>query len=178
MALVGNTFAASPQWEPDMNDPSQARAAEAIERFKKKDPDIQKYFDEAYAYAVYPGAIRGGMFLAFGYGGNGVVIEQGEMVAHSKLWQMSYAVFVGAQWYGQIVFFKDKEAFDEFKEGSLEFVGQAAIAFLHLGAAADPSFGKGVALVTQTRFGLELELTPGMVYFTYKPLAAPASDEK
>ena len=47
----------------------------------------------------------------------------------------------------------------------------AAVAFLQLGVAADPSYSPDVALITQTRFGLEIELTPGMVYFTYRPVA-------
>lgn len=169
---VGNAQAAAPVWTPDSGDPLQVRAAKAIERAKTRNPEIQRYFDEAYAYAVYPGAVRGGFGVGLGYG-SGVVIEQGRMVARSRLWQFTYAVLAGAQWYGQVLFFKDKAAFDEFKNGTLEFTGQAAVAILHLGAAADPSFSKGVALVTQTRLGLEIELTPGMVYFSYRPVKPP-----
>jgi len=169
---AGSAQAAAPVWTPDSGDPVQASAAKAIERFKTRYPEIQRYFDEAYAYAVYPGAVRGGFGVGLGYG-SGVVIEQGRMVARSRLWQFTYAVLAGAQWYGQILFFKDKAAFDEFKGGTLEFIGQAAVALLHLGAAADPSFSKGVALATQTRLGLEIELTPGMVYFSYRPVKPP-----
>jgi len=169
---AGNAQAAAPVWTPDSGDPVQARAAKAIERFKTQYPQLQRYFDEAYAYAVYPGAVRGGFGVGLGYG-SGVVIEQGRMVARSRLWQFTYAVLAGAQWYGQILFFKDETAFNDFKDGTLEFVGQAAIALLNLGAAADPSFNKGVALATQTRLGLEIELTPGMVYFSYRPVKPP-----
>ena len=169
---AGYAQAAAPAWTPHSGDPVQASAAKAIERFKTRYPEIQRYFDEAYAYAVYPGAVRGGFGVGLGYG-SGVVIEQGRMVARSRLWQFTYAVLAGAQWYGQILFFKDKGAFEEFKDGTLEFIGQAAVALFHLGAAADPSFSKGVALVTQTRLGLEIELTPGMVYFSYRPVKLP-----
>jgi len=170
LLLMGSgSNVAAPDWEPDMDDPAQERALQAIERLKAKRPEAQRFFDESYAYAVYPGAVRAGMFFGAGYG-KGIVIEQGKLVAHSRLWQLTYAVFAGGQFYSQFLFFRDKEALEAFAQGNLEFVGQAAVAFLNLGAAADPSFSPGVALVTQTRFGFELELTPGMAYFTYRPV--------
>lgn len=162
-------------WEPDLFEPLQRGAVTAIEKVKVRHPETQHYFDEAYAYAVYPSAVRAGMFMAGGYG-KGVVIEQGRFAATTKLWQFTYAVFAGGQVYSQFLFFKTKEAFDAFASGELHFTGQAAVAFLHLGAAADPSYSPDVALVTQTRFGLEVELTPGTVYFSYLPLEQVDND--
>jgi lipid-binding SYLF domain-containing protein len=174
VCIVAMPSLAAPVWEPDADDPLQQKAAAAIERLLSKHADAQKYLDESYAFAVYPGAVRAGLFVAGGYG-NGLIVKEGKLAAHSKLWQLTYAIFAGGQYYSQFLFFRDKAAFDFFINDRLQFTGQAAIAFLHLGAAADPAFHPDIALVTQTRFGLEIELTPGTVYFTYRPVDASAT---
>jgi len=162
---------AAPVWTPDVDDPIQRKAAAAIERLVKKHPDAQKYFDESYAFAVYPGAVRAGLFVGGGYG-NGIIVRERVLDARSKLWQFTYAVMAGGQYYSQFLFFKNRASFDFFLKDRLQFTGQAAVALLNVGAAADPSFHPDIALVTQTRFGLEIELTPGTVYFTYRPVVA------
>lgn len=144
-------------------------ASKAIARFKSKQKGIDRYFDEAYAYAIFPSVVRGGMFVGGAYG-RGQVIEQGQLVGNTSIWQFMYGVLAGGEYYSEIIFFKDKAALDDYKKGNMEFLGQAGVAFVTLGAAATPAFNGGVAIFTMTRVGLLLEITPSGAMFTYRPI--------
>ncbi len=63
------------------NDVDKAR--EAIENFKKVDPDIGKLFESAYGYAVLPGIGKGGIGIG-GAGGKGTVFRGGNPEADAK----------------------------------------------------------------------------------------------
>jgi len=161
--------AANAEWEADSSDKAQAKAADAIVRIREKIPRSEKFFEEAYGYAILPSVTR----IGFGFGGaygKGLLIEADHAVGITKFWQFTSGIQAGAKNFSMIVFFKDKEAVDKFKAAEIQFLGQAGLAFATAGVAGTPAYNDGVALVTLTNVGLMGEFTISGARFTYKPL--------
>jgi lipid-binding SYLF domain-containing protein len=173
-ALIGVLLLASlpvsAAWEADADDSVQVKSAAAIERFRERVPRTQAYFEQAYAFAIFPSVTR----VGFGFGGaygKGIVIEGDGLVGRSKYKQFTSGIQAGARNFSMIVFFKDKEALEYYQTGKTQFMGQAGIALGSIGAAGTPAYNEGVAVVTVTRFGLMGEFTISGAKFTYKPVA-------
>ena len=112
--------------------------------------------------------------VGFGFGGaygKGIVIEDDSTIGRTKYWQFSSGIQLGAKYYSMIIFFKDKQALDDFKTGELQFMGQAGLSFATVGVAGTPAYNDGVAIVTMTRFGLLGEFSADGAKFTYKRVA-------
>jgi lipid-binding SYLF domain-containing protein len=167
-AMLGMEVRAAPPWVADLSDPLQAQADAAVQRILQASPHAASYFAQAYGFAVFASVARGGMGFGAAYG-RGLVIEQGHMIGRARLWQLMYGLFYGGEWYSQIIFFKDKEALERYKTGHAEFLGRAAVALLGAGASGDPAFSSGVAIVNVTRFGLLVEITPGVGWYRFWP---------
>ena len=54
----------------------QKEADLTVEKFKAADPDLQKFFTNAVAYAVFPSIAKGGWVLGGAYG-RGIIYETG-----------------------------------------------------------------------------------------------------
>jgi len=164
--LIGQT--ASATWEADTADKTQAKAADAIVRFRERIPRTEQYFEQAYGYAILPSVTRVGFGLGGAYG-KGIVIEGDIAIGTTKFFQFTSGLQAGAKNFSMIVFFRDKEALDYYKTGKLQFLGQAGLAFATVGAAGTPAYNDGVAMVTVTRLGLMGEFTYSGARFSYKP---------
>lgn len=161
---------ANADWQADDSIKLQRKSAMAIDAVRKRYEGIESYFDDAYAYAVFHSIKRIGLGFGGAYG-KGVLIEQNELVGTSGYWQFSSGIQAGAKAFSMIIFFKDKAALDSFKASDAQFVGQAGIDLLTLGAAITPSYHEGVAIFTATRFGLMGEFSASGVKYTYKAVA-------
>lgn len=97
----------------------------------------------AYGYAVFPTIGKGGLVVGAAHG-NGRVYVHGEYVGNTSMTQVSIGLQAGGQAYSQIIFFKDKAAFETFTHGNFEFdAGASAVAIT---AAAGANVGtKGVS---------------------------------
>jgi lipid-binding SYLF domain-containing protein len=157
------------EWQSD-GSKLQDGAAQAIAAFRERVPRTEAYFDQAYAFAVYPSVTR----IGFGFGGaygKGIVVEGDETIGLSKYWQFTSGIQAGARNFSLIVFFKDKQALEYFQLAKTQFMGQAGLAAGTVGVAGTPTYDEGVAVVTVTRLGLMGEFTVSGAKFTYKPLA-------
>jgi len=166
--LIGQSTDAA--WEADSGDKIQVKAARAIADFRERIPRTEQYFEQAYGYAILPAVTR----VGFGFGGaygKGIVIEGDSTIGMTKYWQFSSGIQAGAKYYSMIIFFKDKQALDDFKTGEIQFMGQAGLAFGTVGVAGTPAYNDGVAIVTMTRFGLMGEFSAAGAKFTYNPVA-------
>ena len=172
--IVFACCSASFAWDSD-GSKAQRRAAAAIQQFQEKMPKTERYFQEAYGYAIFHRVGRVGFGFGGGYG-RGFVVERDELIGRTKFWQFTSGIQAGVRIFSQIVFFKDKEALEQFKRGRLEFVGQTSISFGPFGAGKDPAYDKGVAVFSTTRFGLMGEATISGVKMTFKPIALTAGD--
>lgn len=156
-------------WQPDQDDKRQVAAQQAIERVKENAPGSSVYFEQAYGFAVLPSTTR----FAVGFGGaygKGLVFEQGKLIGKTGFWQFTSGIQAGINNFSMIVFFKDKQALDYFKQRKIQFAGQAGLAVGTFGVSGTPSYNDGVAIVAVTRFGLMGEFSYGGIKFTYKDL--------
>ena len=165
---VAKLSPANAEWKADDSVKLQRKSAAAIDAVRKRYEGIESYFDDAYGYAVFHSIKRIGLGFG-GAHGKGVLIEQNELVGTSGYWQFSSGIQAGAKAFSMIIFFKDKAALDSFKASEAQFVGQTGIDLLTVGAAITPSYDKGVAIFTVTRFGLMGEFSASGVKYTYKP---------
>jgi lipid-binding SYLF domain-containing protein len=155
-------------WEPDRNDKMQLKAAAEVERILRKSPELQKYFDEAVGYAIYPTMGRIGAGFGFAYG-KGLVVEDDVPIGTSSNWLASIGFEFGFQFHSQILFFQDTLIFDELKSGTWEFQGRASIVLVATGAAGNPGYKPEVAIFSRTKGGLMVEVAAGAGKLSFKP---------
>lgn len=148
------------------------------------------FFNNAYGYAVFPTIGKGGLGVGAAYG-KGKVFKQGKAVGKTSMSQLSLGFQAGGQAYSQIVFFKDKRAFDEFTSGNFEFgAGASAVAITaaaqaqagstgvssSVGTDADSTkqnkaiYRKGMAVMTLAKGGLMYEAPLQGKNMTISPL--------
>lgn len=155
-------------FEPDTSEPLQLDAKKAIINIKKADPGIERFFETAAAYAVFPSVGKGGFVVGGAYG-KGLIIVDGQVEGYTTMTQATVGLQLGGQKYAQFIFFKDKVALENFKRGNFEFGAQASAVAITKGASADTSYDSGVAVFTHASGGLMVEGTVGGQKFTYKP---------
>jgi lipid-binding SYLF domain-containing protein len=148
-----------------------------------------RLFDDAYGYAVFPTIGKGGIGIGGAYGEGGVFVG-GKQVGKTTMAQLTIGFQLGGQAYSQIIFFKDKRAFDEFSSGNFEFGAQATAVAITAGASAGASttghsvgasggkhdattaghYYKGMAVFTVAKGGLMYEASIGGQKFSYEAL--------
>jgi lipid-binding SYLF domain-containing protein len=148
---------------------SDAEVQEVIKKFEEGDPGMQAWFKEAYGYVVFPSVGKAGFGIG-GARGKGLVYEQRKLVGKSTLTQVTIGLQFGGQAFSEVVFFKDKTAFDDFTRENFEFGAQVSAVALTAGASADLAYNGGVAIVTATKGGLMYEATIGGQKFSYEKI--------
>ena len=142
---------------------------EVIKKFEEGDPGMQAWFKEAYGYVVFPAVGKGAIGIG-GARGKGLVYEQGNLVGRSILTAVTIGFQLGGQEFSEVIFFKDKTAFDDFTRGNFEFGGQVSAVALTTGASAALAYNDGVAVVTATKGGLMYEASVGGQKFDYEKI--------
>lgn len=165
-------------WDPDKESKEEKKARKANEKdksyqetvgeFKEKDPGIERFFTNAYGYVVFP-SVGKGAFIVGGAHGNGRVYQGDVTIGSSELVQATVGLQMGGQAYSEIIFFKDKDAFEKFKDGNMKFSAQASAVAVTAGASADVSYNDGVAVFTMAKGGLMYEASIGGQSFTFEP---------
>ena len=145
------------------------KVAETIAEFKRKDPDLKKFFEEAYGYAIFPTVGKGGMGIGGAYG-KGEVYQKGTLIGTTSLKQISIGFQFGGQAYSEIIFFKDKKALDQFTSDSYELSAQASAVAVKAGAATHAVYDNGMAIFTMAKGGLMYEATVAGQKFSYDAL--------
>lgn len=145
------------------------KAQAAVQAFKKSDPSMQsEFFDTAVAYAVFPSVGKGAAGVGGAFG-RGLVYEAGEMVGYCSVTQATVGLQLGGQVYKEIIFFKDKASFSEFKRNDLAFSAQASAVAARADAAANADYNDGVAVFTLDSKGLMYEASIGGQKFEFVP---------
>jgi lipid-binding SYLF domain-containing protein len=141
----------------------------ALQTAKKTDPGLQKFFDSAIGYAVFPSVGKGGVGVGGAYG-RGELFEGGRPVGFCTLTQASIGLQLGGQAYTELIFFETKEALDRFKSGNFAFAAQVSAVALKSGASANAKYANGVAVFTLGEQGLMYEASVGGQKFSYQPM--------
>ncbi|MBX9640535.1 MAG: hypothetical protein K2X97_12620 [Mycobacteriaceae bacterium] len=153
------------------NETITSRSPGATAMFRQGDPTISKFFDSAYAYAVFPEISKG----AAGIGaanGSGVVYQGSAIAGFSEMTQITVGAQIGGQTYRMVVFFQDARAFDRFKSGNLEFSANASAVIVKSGAAAANDYRDGIAVYVQPIAGAMAEAAIGGQRFTFRSMGA------
>lgn len=157
----------------------------------RESPEVAPFFNNSYGYAVFPVVGKG----AFGLGvahGQGQVYRGGQVSGFTNVTQISLGFQVGGQAFSQIIFFKDKRAYDDFTNGNFEFDAEASAVAITAGAQAkattvgatasasgtpsSPSaqakarYRKGMAVFVHTKGGFMYAAAIGGQKFNYNPL--------
>lgn len=131
-----------------------------IKDFKEVDPDIGKFFDSSYGYAVLYSVGKGGIGVG-GASGKGTVFKGGTPVADVRMTQVTVGLQLGGQKYAEVIFFKDEEAYNRFMGDNYEFSAQTSAVALKSGVSADAEYRDGVLVFTMAIGGLMYEASVG-----------------
>jgi hypothetical protein len=158
----------------------------------KTSPAVQPFFETAYGYAVFPTIGKGAIGIG-GAHGKGQVYRGGKVTGYTSMTQLTIGFQLGGQAYTQIIFFKDKRAYDEFTSGNFEFGAQATAVAITAGATAQAGTGgggasatagggkagkqesgyeNGMAIFTYVKGGLMYEASIGGQKFNFKPIGS------
>lgn len=140
------------------NDVGEAK--EAIKEFKETNAKINKFFNTAYGYAVFPGIGKGGLGVG-GAGGKGTVFKGGAPVADTKMTQVTIGFQAGGQKYAEVIFFENAEAYERFVGNKFEFAAQVSAVALTAGVSLDADYTDGMLVITMSIGGLMYEASVG-----------------
>lgn len=141
-------------------------AEEAKNIISQMNTDASRLFDSAVGYAIFPNVGKGAYILG-GAAGNGVVYENGERVGFAELRQLDIGLQIGGQAFREVIFFETDAALERFKEGNLEFEGNASAVIIEEGKSRNINFQDGIAVVTMPKAGAMVELSIGGQKFNY-----------
>ncbi len=160
---------------------------DTIQVFKKSEV-VQPFFKSAYGYAVFPTVGKAGIGIGGSYG-TGQVYQGGKVTGEVSLIKASIGWQLGGQAFSQMIFFKDKRAYDEFTSGEFEFDATASAVAITAGAQAKAgtegasagvsagpatgkqaktSYHKGMVVFTHAKGGLMYEAAIGGQKFSFK----------
>lgn len=157
--------------EGSRSDPMYANADATIAEFKRKDPSIQRFFDNSYGYVVLPKVTKGAAGIGAAHGDRGVVYERGRPIGTASVSQITLGAQLGGQDFAELIFFKDKWALEDFKRNNTEFAANASAVAATSGAASTSDYSNGVAVFTLPLGGLMFEAAVGGQKFKFEPLA-------
>jgi lipid-binding SYLF domain-containing protein len=165
--MLAGTFVSSAHagWDPANED----RARESVDYFKKFAPSLNRFFEQAYGFAVFPDVFKGGLFMVGGGHGKGYVYEQNNLVGHSSITQLNVGPQLGGQSFSEIIFFQKQHDLDNFKKGNYELNAQVTAIIVTTGMATNTDFSNGVAVFVLPKAGIMAEATVGGQKFSYQP---------
>jgi lipid-binding SYLF domain-containing protein len=144
---------------------------DAVQRFQQVNPRMQRLFNEAYGYAIFPSVGKGAIGIG-GAEGLGQVYEKGALVGTAKLIQGTVGAQLGAQSYSEVIFFDSENALNEFKDGKTAISAALSATVAADGAGAEAKYQHGVLVYTMERSGLMFEASVGGQHFKFTELGA------
>jgi len=139
----------------------------AIANFKA-DPDVAKWFNTAYGYAVFPSITKAAVVVG-GAAGNGRVFEKGAYIGDVHVTQASIGAALGGESFAEAIFFETKAALDRFKENKFEMAAGMSAVAASSGKSKDAKYTDGVAVFSQANKGLMAEVSVGGQKFKFTP---------
>jgi len=136
------------------------KATEAIKEFKETNSKINKFFNSAFGYAVFPGVGKGGLGVG-GAAGKGTIFKRGVPVADTKLSQLTIGFQAGGQKYAEVIFFENAKAYERFVSNKFEFAAQVSAVALKSGVSLDAEYTDGMLVFTRAIGGLMYEASIG-----------------
>jgi len=156
----------------------------------RESPAVAKFFKDSYGYAVFPTIGKAGFVVGGSYG-KGQVYRNGKVTGKTSVVEGSIGFQYGGEAFSEIIFFKNKQAYDKFTTGSFEFDATAqAVAITagaqvqggttgaSAGASAGPKTGvqaetqyvNNMAIFVHAKGGLMVEFSIGGQKFSFEPV--------
>jgi lipid-binding SYLF domain-containing protein len=167
LAIVLASCTTMPE-RPETRAVLSSEVKETIAIFKEKDPEIQRFIEKSYGYAVLPKVFKGAFWFGGAYG-KGEVYEQSKMVGYCSMSQATLGFSLGGEFFREIIFFKDKNDLDVFKAEEYTFSAQVTGVAATIGAAAKANYKSGMAVFITTDTGLMVDVSLGGQQFKYAP---------
>ena len=145
----------------------ETQMQEAVKYFRLRDPTIRRFFDDSYglaAFSIYKAPSSGG-----GAFGRGQVYEMGNMVGTASISQETVDFSIPSDYFREIIFFKDKADFNNFKANRLIFGPQVIGIALSEGVAAKSDYTNGMAVFIMTDTGPMSDAPLAGQRFIYAP---------
>jgi lipid-binding SYLF domain-containing protein len=168
LLLAGTPAGRVRAWDPQAEQKDREAVEEALQSFRKAEPRLKVYFENAYGYAIFPTVDKAGLFVGGAYG-TGKVFVGGKDVGHATLSQGSIGLQIGFEAYSELIFFGNKAAFEAFKAGQAKFAANATAYAIKAGAAATANYSDGVAVFVKGKGGLMADASLGGQTFTFVP---------
>jgi lipid-binding SYLF domain-containing protein len=151
-------------------------------------PVVAKFFKNSYGYAVFP-TIGKGAYIVGGSYGEGQVYKRGKVTGKTTVIEGSIGFQAGGEAFSEIIFFKDKRAYDAFTSGKFEFNATAQAVAITAGAEAQvattgatagatggprtsahakTSYANGMATFVHAKGGLMIGVSIGGQKFTFE----------
>ncbi len=148
------------------------------------------FFHDSYGYAFFPTVGKGAVGIGGAYG-KGQVYRNGRVTGTASLFKVTIGFQLGGQAFSELIFFKNRRAYDRFINGSFELDATASAVAITAGAQATtgtagnsaglssgPQTGQqlgghyvnGTAIFIHTKGGLMYEAAIGGQKFTFTPL--------
>ena len=146
---------------------------EAIARYQKVDPGIERFFKDSTGYVVFPRVGKAGFIIAGGHG-DGEVYEKGKLIGVASLTLATIGLQAGIQDYSEIIFFQNQATFDQFKQNKFKFTANASAVILTAGTSKGKDYKDGVAVFQHSTAGAMAEAALGTQKLNFKPEPAAA----
>ena len=156
-------FAQTNKQKRVMDDAEKAKA-----KFMEKDAGMDAFFNDSDAYVIFPSIGKGGLIVGAA-AGNGVVYENGSTIGMAKVKKLDVGLQAGGKSFSEIIFFKDAESFQSFKNGDFEFTGGVSVTMLKSGAAKEAQYRDGIAVFAMPKAGLMVDVSVGGQKFDFMP---------
>jgi lipid-binding SYLF domain-containing protein len=143
------------------------RADETIDAAMESDSGLERFFDTAAGYAVFPKIGKGG-FIIGGSAGDGVVYQNDRVIGYTSISSGSIGAQIGGQSFSQIIFFEERTDLNRFKRGDFEFDANASAVAIKSGASARADYTKGLLVFVFGEKGLMAEASIGGQKFDYE----------
>ena len=145
-------------WDPRDKEEEERAVNETINNLLSIDPTLKIFFDKAYGYAVLPTVGKGAFIAGVGYG-RGWYFENGKPIGKSSVTQLSAGAQIGGQAYSELIFFRDKETAELFKNSLYEMGAQLTAIAVTAGAGKAGTYTNGVAIFILPKAGLMAEMS-------------------
>jgi lipid-binding SYLF domain-containing protein len=143
----------------------------SIQTAKNTDPGLQKFFDTAAGYAVFPKVGKGAWVVGGAYG-KGMLFQNGQPAGYCSMTQASIGLSAGGAEFTEIIFFETPDAVNKFKAGQLALSADARAVAVRTGASATANYSNSVAVFTLGQGGLMVDASVGGQKFSYQALGS------
>jgi len=147
-------------------DQAVKQADQAVEELKRVDPGLDRFFDRAAGYVVFPTVGKGAIGIG-GAHGTGVLYEKGIPTGKASITQLTVGLQLGGQAYTEVIFFKTKKVLKDFKKGEYAVAAEASAVVATTGTSANAKYVDGVSIFTLPKGGVMAEASVGGQRFVY-----------